>query len=138
MQPTIYWKNCLQQNLPVSLNPRFLYRGFIPSLLNSSSLIASQFALVAIFKDIYCYLIPNTNINSMKCVLVGSFMGGFVSGIWSGPIQLAMIQQQRFGMSLAKCVYKIIREYGLDLFRGTFNTCMREGSNIIFINMLIY
>jgi hypothetical protein len=52
-----------------------------------------------------------------------------MSGFLSGPLELAMIQQQRFGMSLSNCLRKIVYDFGIrrGVFRGTFNTSMREG-----------
>ena len=130
MQPTIYWKNCFQQNLPISFHPKFLYRGLIPSIANNSSMIGSQFALGGLFQNLYLQFF-NRQPHSVDALLFGTFMGGYMSGFWCGPMELAMIQQQRFGMSLSECLRKIVMEFGLrkGVFRGTFNTSVREGLN---------
>ena len=130
MQPTIYWKNCFQQKLPVSLNPRVMYRGLIPSIANNSALIGSQFGLAEIFRRQYSQHIENKpQSDSVPSLLYGTFVGGYMSGFFSGPLELAMIQQQRFGMSLVDCMKKIVYDFGIrrGVFRGTFNCSMREG-----------
>lgn len=93
-------------------------------------MIGSQFALAGILQKMYSRFFGREPTDtSVDSLLFGTFMGGYLSGFWCGPMELAMIQQQRFGMSLANCLKKIVRDYGLrfGVFRGTFNTSMREG-----------
>ena len=138
MQPTIYWKNCFQQNLPISFHPRMLYRGIIPSIANNSAMIGSQFALAGIFNNLYQKALGRSQTASnLDALLISTFMGGYCSGFWCGPMELAMIQQQRFGMTLGACLKKIVMEYGITrgVFRGTFNTSMREGMYIKYISI---
>lgn len=130
MQPTLYWKNCFQQNLPISFHPKIFYRGIIPSIANNSAMIGSQFGIAGYLKKQYLEFFGKDPTGpSIDAVLFGSFMAGYFSGFWCGPMELAMIQQQRFGMTLSNCLKKIVKEYGIrfGVFRGTFNTSMREG-----------
>jgi hypothetical protein len=130
MQPTLYWKNAFQQNLPFTLNLRVLYRGYIPSVVNNSAMIGSQFGLAELFKKYYNIMCgKKRDSDTIPGLLTATFAAGYMSGFWCGPIELAMIQQQRFGMSLGKCLQKIVGEFGIrhGIFRGTFNTSMREG-----------
>ena len=130
MQPTLYWKNAYQQGLPFTLNPMITYRGYIPSVVNNSAMIGSQFAIAGIVKNKYLSLMGKKNKpGSLDALFFSTFTAGYISGFWCGPIELAMIQQQRFGMSLGNCLKKIIGEFGIrhGIFRGTFNTSMREG-----------
>ena len=93
-------------------------------------MIGSQFGMAGIFKNFYLKVLGRENDNkSVDSLLFGTFMGGYMSGFFAGPLELAMIQQQRFGMNLKNCTKKIILDFGIrsGLFRGTFNTSMREG-----------
>ena len=45
LQPILYWKNATQQGLPLSLNPRMLYRGLSTSVVNMATLTGLQFPL---------------------------------------------------------------------------------------------
>ena len=129
MQPTLYWKNAIQQNLPWSWNPKTLYRGYIPSVTNAAAMIGSQFALAGNLGQSWAKYRGKDNEKSMEALLIGTFSAGYISGFWCGPIEMAMIQQQRFGMTLSNCLKKIVRDYGLvkGVFRGTMNTSIREG-----------
>jgi hypothetical protein len=140
MQSTVYWKNAFQQNLPFTLNPRTLYRGYIPSVTNTAAMIGSQFGLASMFKRKYLEVFGKTNKpDSLDALFFGTLCGGYISGFWCGPIELAMIQQQRFGMTLSQCLRKIVGEYGIQkgVFRGTFNTSMREGT-FLFLKPAFY
>ena len=93
-------------------------------------MIGSQFALAGIFTQKFLKLFNKQHKpDSLDALFLGTLCGGYVSGFWCGPIELAMIQQQRFGMSLGNCIKKIVGEFGIfkGVFRGTFNTSMREG-----------
>lgn len=130
MQPTVYWKNAIQQRLPFTFNPSVLYRGYAFSLANTASMIGSQFALADIFKKGYMRLLgKQSNSESVLPLFLGTFTGGFISGLWVGPIELAMIQQQRFGMGFGDCLRKIIRDFGFTrgIMRGAYFACEREG-----------
>lgn len=135
MQSTVYWKNAFQQNLPFTLNPRTLYRGYIPSVTNTAAMIGSQFGLASFFQRKFLKMFgKEKQPDSVEALFLGTLCGGYISGFWCGPIELAMIQQQRFGMPLGACLKKIVGEYGIrrGVFRGTFNTSMREGTGRFF------
>ena len=140
LQPTLYWKNAFQQDLPFTLKPSVLYRGYIPSVVNNSAMIGSQFALAGMLKSKYSsFFKKNPENDHLDSLLFGTFVAGYISGFWCGPIELAMIQQQRFGMTLKDCIKKILGEFGLikGVFRGTFNTSAREGTihNFLYLNL---
>ena len=125
--PVVYWKNCLQQNIPVSFRPRVMFRGVGPGLFNCATTGGVQFSLVEACKQALCRLTGSPDAESPFCTLTGAFFGGFASGLWAGPIHLALIQQQRFGMSLFRCLYKLVCGFKLGLFRGTLSTCFMGG-----------
>jgi len=57
----------------------------------------------------------------------GAFLGGLVSGIPCSMWELTMIQQQRFGGSIASTPVRVMKEYGTTgLFRGMSMTMGRE------------
>ena len=58
-----------------------------------------------------------------------SFVGGVLSGFVCSPMELVMIQQQRYGTSLAGTPAKIVAESGVRglLGRGLAMSCAREG-----------
>lgn len=135
LQPTLYWKNAFQQDLPFTFKPSVLYRGYLPSLVNNAAMIGSQFAIAGIMKAQYSKMMgKDPNKEHFDSLIFGTLAGGYISGFWCGPIELAMIQQQRFGMSLKSCLKKIVGDYGLikGVFRGTFNTSVREGTYLAY------
>lgn len=126
-QPLVYCKNNLQQNIAISLKVRVMYRGLGPALLNYTTQAGLQFTLTELSVQSLSRLTGAGGVDGMFCTLAGAFAGGFATGLWAGPIQLAMIQQQRFGMPLSKCMYKLLREFRFDFFRGTLSTCILSG-----------
>lgn len=111
-----------------------LYRGYIPSVVNNSLMIGGQFAVAGeAIKSLKKMFGKKPKEESVPALFLGTFFGGYISGFWCGPIELAMIQQQRFGMPLGACLRKIVSEYGIfnGIFRGTFNTSAREGNWLI-------
>lgn len=66
-------------------------------------------------------------IEASEMVLSG-FIGGTISGLVCGPMELVMIQQQRYGGGLGGTLLKIVRERGaMALMRGVIPACGREG-----------
>eukprot|EP00041_Stephanoeca_diplocostata_P008352 m.123825 g.123825 ORF g.123825 m.123825 type:complete len:103 (-) comp17280_c0_seq2:910-1218(-) len=45
LQPMLYCKNATQQNLPLSINPKVLYRGVAMSATNMAIITGTQFPL---------------------------------------------------------------------------------------------
>lgn len=57
-----------------------------------------------------------------------AFAGGALSGLACGPMELIMIQQQRFGGSILAAPARVVGTYGfLCLGRGLTMSCGREG-----------
>lgn len=123
----LYCKNASQQNLPLSMNPRILYRGYLMSTTNMSVLSGLQLPLTGLVQSMFTGGVPRKLTDSE---LVGSgFVGGVLSGFVCAPMELVMIQQQRFGTSLLATPSKVIAEAGVGaLFgRGLAMSCSREG-----------
>lgn len=126
LQPILYFKNAAQQNLPLSLSPRVLYRGLTMSITNMSVLTGLQFPLTGMVTN----AITGGEKRKLKMseMIASGFVGGAISGLVCGPMELVMIQQQRFGDSLLKCPSRIIGETGgAGIMRGTVMSCGREG-----------
>jgi len=123
----LYCKNATQQGLPLTMNPRILYRGYTMSLVNMSVLSGLQFPLTALANSAF----TGGEVRKLTdAEEIGSaFIGGVLSGFVCAPMELVMIQQQRFGTSLFATPGKVIAEAGVGslMGRGLFMSCGREG-----------
>jgi len=125
-QPLLYWKNMAQQNLPFSLNPRLMYRGLVVSISNMAGLTALQFFSTGLIKRA---IVGNEDrpLSSAE-TLASAFAGGAISGVFCGPFELTMIQQQRFGGTLFGTPAHIVKNTGMfGMTRGILPAVMREG-----------
>lgn len=132
IQPTIYYKNSIQQWIPFSFKIRTIYRGTIPSLLNYSVLIGTISGLAYKLKLIMYnsglidtdWVAPdNFYLKGLSIVLSGTIMC-----IWISPMELLTIQQQNFGLSLKQTIKKVWQDFGWKngVFRGFHFTVLRE------------
>jgi len=125
-QPTLYLKNATQQRLPFTLNPFVLYRGLTMSVANMGILTGIQFPLSNLVTRAL------TGGESRKLTpaeqITSGFAGGAMSGVVCAPMELVMIQQQRFGESnLFRVGARIVRDHGVStLYRGLLTACGRE------------
>jgi hypothetical protein len=126
LQPMLFCKNATQQGLPFTLDPRVLYRGIGVSILNMSILTGVQFPLTSMVARAITQGEERPLSDTEK--VSSAFAGGALSGLVCGPMELVMIQQQRFGASLVGTAGKVVREFGaLTMFRGLTVSCGREG-----------
>lgn len=124
MQSTNYWKNAAQQNLPFSLNPRVLYRGYSANCINIAAVTGFQFMANGRVKQMIAGGDGTRPLSSGETLAAG-FVAGVMSAGLCGPLELCMIQQQLRGGSLASTGAALARD-GL-IFRGMVNTAAREG-----------
>ena len=125
LQPILYWKNATQQGLPLSLNPRMLYRGLSTSVVNMATLTGLQFPLTGAVAKAITGGEERPLGDGEK--VGAAFCGGFISGLACGPFELTMIQQQRFGGSTLGTPARIVSEYGAAAIgRGITTTIGRE------------
>jgi solute carrier family 25 carnitine/acylcarnitine transporter 20/29 len=128
LQPTLYWKNMRQQGLPLSVDPRLIYRGMGAALCNEAGQMAMQFAVTGLLKS-YFSCAPSEASEAAEAAPGGasSFVtdmaaaagGGAIVAVFASPVELVMIQQQRFGGSLVGTPVQIMRAHGAaTLFRG--------------------
>jgi hypothetical protein len=126
LQPMLYCKNATQQKLPFTLNPRVLYRGLTMSITNMGILTGLQFPLAGAVTKMFTGGVDR-RLSPWEQIASG-FAGGALSGFACAPMELVMIQQQRFGGTLFATPLRIIAETGpLSLFRGLPMACGREG-----------
>jgi len=125
LQATNYWKNAAQQGLPFETNPKVLYRGYAANCLNNASCVMLQFVGTGVLQKaiVRGEDRPLTDVEQIGA----AFTSGYLSGFVCGPIELAMIQQQRKGGSLAGTAGNLIAGGPSTVMRGTFGICLREG-----------
>jgi len=125
LQATNYWKNAAQQGLPFETNPKVLYRGYLTNCLNNASCVMMQFAATGAIQKM---MVRGQDRELSEIEQVGAaFTSGYLSGFVCGPIELAMIQQQRKGGSLMGTVSNLAAGGPSTVTRGTLGICLREG-----------
>lgn len=128
LQPMLYCKNATQQGLPLTLNPMTLYRGLTVSVLNMASLTALQFPLSSMSASIITGGASKTRTLTDPEQVAAGFCGGVLSGFLCAPLELVLIQQQKFGGSLLGTPMRIMSTAGpLSIMRGLIPSCGREG-----------
>jgi solute carrier family 25 (mitochondrial carnitine/acylcarnitine transporter), member 20/29 len=123
--PLLSWKNTVQQGIPISFNPAVVYRGLPMAVMNLGGSTGVQFAAMGFFAK---YL-KKAGCNHEQTQMAGAFLGGLVSGIPCSLWELTMIQQQRFGGSIASVPVRVLKGYGAGpsgLGRGMSMTMGRE------------
>ena len=113
LQPTLYCKNAAAQGMPLTLDPRLLYRGLTASLLNEVGQLSLQFGVTGALKR----LVPADSGGAGE--VAAAMSAGAVVALLASPIELIMIQQQRFGYGLFGTVSKVVAQHGVrGLTRG--------------------
>ena len=84
LQPTLYWKNMRQQNLPLSVDPRLIYRGMGAALTNEAGQMGLQFVITGLLKS----YMPAPTPTSDLAAAVG---GGMIVALFASPVELVMI-----------------------------------------------
>jgi len=128
VQPMIFWKNAVQQGLAFTANPRTVYRGLGASASAQALITGTQFFSTGYIKHTMTGGVERrlTNLETVSAALVG----GCISGLVCGPLELLMIQQQRHGGSLVATASKLLhsRSKTLAFTRGLIPTVVREGA----------
>lgn len=125
LQATNYWKNAAQQGLPFETNPKVLYRGYAANCLNNASCVMLQFVGTGVLQKLIVRGEDRALTNTEQ--IASAFGSGYLSGFVCGPIELAMIQQQRKGGSLLGTAGNLAAAGPSTVMRGTFGICLREG-----------
>jgi len=128
LQPMLYCKNATQQGIPLEFKPSLLYRGFGVSCTNMMVLTGLQFPLTAAVTQLITGGVKREMSAGEK--IAAALGGGALSGVACAPMELTMVQQQKFGIRLLATPGKIIAAQGgspLGMFRGLLMSCGREG-----------
>jgi len=124
-QPQLYFKNARQQNIPLTLNPKILYRGLTISALNMGGLTGIQFWLSGAIQKAFT---GGTRDLTAGEEFAAGFLGGAISGLPCCIWELIMIQQQRFGGTLMGTPGRMMSSQGASiLLRGLTTSAGREG-----------
>ena len=110
LQPTLYWKNARQQNLPLTLDPRLLYRGMGPQLANEIGQLGLAFGATSALKQ----ALPATPSGE----LTAASAAGALVALFASPCELLMIQQQRHGTGVFETPLRVLRSHGLGILLG--------------------
>ena len=123
LQPFNYCKNMVQQGMPLSADPRKLYRGVGANCVNMGSCTMIQFAVGGSLKKAVLG-------GEKRQLKVYEEMGtGIIAGVTSAfvgsPLELVMIQQQRKGGGTAATLKSIAAPN--HILRGFAGAAVREG-----------
>ena len=141
--PLLAWKNASQQSLPLQFNLT-VYRGLPMAMMNLG--MSPPHFLAPPYLIPFCKILGGTTavqfwatgffqkllMNGRKEAtssdkMMGSFIGGALSGIPCSAWELTMIQQQRFGGSIVGTPMNLISKFGITtLTRGVICTVGRE------------
>lgn len=125
IQWAYYLKNARQQGLPLTCNPRILYRGYVANCINIAAGTCFQFSFNGVLENV---LTKDGSRKLSAVEQVGSgFIAGFASGIVASPAELLMTQQQLKGGSLGSNLSNILALGPRACLRGLAPTCIREG-----------
>ena len=123
-QPTVSWKNALQQGRPISFSPAVMYRGTLINATSIAPITAIQFGVAGMLTEM---LTTGGQPLSHAEKIGTSLAGGAVSALVVCPADMLIIQQQKTGLALPAQVSAIAREYGWGKFsKGLLPAIGRE------------
>jgi len=135
LQPTLYWKNMAAQGMPFTADPRKIYRGTLTSVINEMQMMACQFGLNGFLlrhfnsSDSSSASSASSSSGGMNSDMGVALIAGGISAITTNPVELIMIQQQKFGGSFVHQVGTIGRNFGVmknGLMRGLTPCIFRD------------
>jgi Mitochondrial carrier protein len=116
-------KTRIQQNYPLSIHPKILYKGFSVNACNEMLIATSQIYVSMSIEEI----LVSQNVNSITRKIVSGLIGGGISTLITTPAELVMTIQHRDNVSSVRVVENIISKYGVKrLFVGGIGTAFRE------------
>lgn len=118
-QPTVAWKNALQQRRPLVVHPRELYRGVGINAASIAPITAVQFAANGFFLARF-----GGDAASDGSKLGAAGLAGAASALVSTPAELVMIRQQRRQAGLAATAKEALTKFP---FRGLWLAAARDG-----------
>jgi hypothetical protein len=124
LQPFNYAKNMIQQGMPLSADPRKLYRGVGANCINMGSCTMIQFAIGGSFKKAIKGEDSSRQLKAYEEMGCG-IGAGVISALVGSPLELVMIQQQRKGGGSIATVKTIATPANIG--RGYVGAAVREG-----------
>ena len=124
-QPLNYCKNMRQQGLPLTIDPRKLYRGLGAAALNMGSCTMIQFAVGGWLKKLVLGDGREEGRLRTHDEMGIGFAAGVVSAFAGSPLTLIMIQQQVRGGRSVDTMRRISTPH--NFYRGFVGVAMREG-----------
>jgi len=127
LQPTAYWKNAKAQNLPFTLDPRLLYRGTAAAIFNECQMMGLQFGFTGFFQKMFQKDSTRKLTRTQEFASAG--IGGVCAAFFASPVELIMIQQQKYGGSFFNTPMRIVKNHGLlsaGMMRGVLATAGRD------------
>lgn len=122
-QPSVAWKNAIQDGRPLPWNPRMLYRGVAINAATIAPINGLQFGVNRYLEEIFA---DNGQLSDSGRTGTATAAGA-VSGLVTCPGELLMIQQQKTGTSLSFASQQILEQHGVaGYFRGMVPTVIRE------------
>jgi len=123
LQPLNYFKNMIQQGLPIEYSPRIWYRGVGANIVNMGSCTMVQFSVGGAAKK----AILGSETRPLKAYeeMGAGVFAGVMSAFLGSPLELVMIQQQRKGSSTMGTISSIANPSTIG--RGFVGTAVREG-----------
>eukprot|EP00121_Abeoforma_whisleri_P006410 Awhi_evm1s5831 len=89
--PLLSWKNTVQQGLPISFQPKIVYRGLPMAMMNLGGTTGVQFFAVSGVLKVF----QNNGFElNDKTKMSAAFTGGVISALPCSVWELTMIQQQ--------------------------------------------
>eukprot|EP01023_Acetabularia_acetabulum_P039065 TRINITY_DN3746_c0_g1_i1.p1 TRINITY_DN3746_c0_g1~~TRINITY_DN3746_c0_g1_i1.p1 ORF type:complete len:276 (-),score=37.23 TRINITY_DN3746_c0_g1_i1:1230-2057(-) len=125
MQPTVAFKNALQEGRSIPMSPVQWYRGYFMNLCSITPATAVQFSSNYLLTKIYDGYYQNEP-NQMGIIGIAACAGASSAGV-IGPTELVVIQQQRKFSPLQQMLPQLFRNNGFSwLLRGIDATACRE------------
>jgi solute carrier family 25 carnitine/acylcarnitine transporter 20/29 len=128
LQPTLYWKNARAMKLPFTINPRIIYRGTAASMFNEIQMMGLQFGITGFFQKLFTSSSENRQMSHFQGFFSAT-LGGMISACATSPIELVMIQQQRYGGTFIGTPVRVIRDHGIlktGMMRGVLPAILRD------------
>lgn len=123
--PLITWKICVQEGRPYPTALREWYRGVFINAASLSPITAVQCYANQLLQTLLLSMTTSklSEVQQLSC----SAGAGAVSAFIYGPVDLMVIQQQKYVSSLSGTFNTIRQKYGaLKVYRGLFSCMVRE------------
>ena len=114
LHPFSFFKNLSQQKLKYTFKPKIIYRGVGMGIIDMGIMTAIQYPLTNyIYKTVFD---KNSNksffVSENKKKIISSFSSGMLSGFVCSPMELVIVQQQRWGGNIINTIYRISKNFG--------------------------